>query len=250
MERKLVTAPEIRLILLDCISCLGPLTVSELLRFVTEAELMNYFDMQMNLLALQDEGAVTKQPHPLGEMLRVTEQGSYTLNAFVNRIPITAREQIAQLAPLWRQRFREEQSAPSELIRLRDGQYCLHLQLLDEGQLLLGVLMPVEAYVPQLEVRWRRAAAQAYRRLIILLTDAAPEHAAEAWPEGCNGAQEEGRWMLSLNDGGSLTLMLSVPDEATARCYAGSWAACRAQIRAELLLLTSDAKQAPEDADT
>ena len=243
MERKLVTAPELRLILLDCISSLGPLTVSELLRFVTEAELMNYFDMQMNLLALQDEGAVAKQPHPLGEMLQVTEQGSYTLTAFLKRIPISAREQIAQLAPLWRQRFREEQAAPSEIIRLRDGQYCLHLQLLDGRQLLLGVLMPVPAYVPQLEARWRQAAAQVYRRLIILLSDAAVETRAETWPEGCTGAQEEGRWLLSLNDGGSLTLMLSVPDEATARSYAGGWPACRGEILSELLRLAGNAEQ-------
>ena len=49
MERKYIPEPESKLTILYALRGLGPVTDTELLQFLVELDLMNYFTMQLNL---------------------------------------------------------------------------------------------------------------------------------------------------------------------------------------------------------
>jgi len=122
MERKHIPEAENRLLILYAMECLGPVTDEQLLRFMTELDLMNYFTLQLALSEMQDKGDVVKEAHPLGSLLSLSESGRFTLRGFEARIPQSRREIVSEASAVWRDTFRREQQTPAELRRLPDGQ--------------------------------------------------------------------------------------------------------------------------------
>ena len=56
MERKHIPEPESKLTILYALRGLGPVTDTELLQFLVELDLMNYFTMQLNLCDMEEQG--------------------------------------------------------------------------------------------------------------------------------------------------------------------------------------------------
>lgn len=106
MERKHIPESENRLTILYALRALGPATAMELLQFLVENDLMNYFTMQLNLCDLQEQGQLTAAPHPLGDLLTLTQEGEYAIAAFAHRIPVSRRRLMDTQAPGWREQFR------------------------------------------------------------------------------------------------------------------------------------------------
>ena len=203
MERKHIPEPESKLTILYALRGLGPVTDTELLQFLVELDLMNYFTMQLNLCDMEEQGQLRTLPHPAGNLLEPTAGGLFTLEAFAQRIPVSRRALMDGAFSAWRARFRAEQQAPADSFILQDGSVCLHLRLLEAGVPLMDAVLtlPGDEAPTLLERRWRSAAPAVYDAVNRALSDGfQPGAAPEALPP-CTAVQRLGgqEWLLSLS---------------------------------------------------
>lgn len=228
MERKHIPESENRLTILYALRRLGPATAMQLLQFLVELDLMNYFTMQLSLSDMQEQGHLTAASHPLGDLLSLTPEGEYAIQAFAHRIPVSRRQLMDEQAPRWREQFRTEQLTPADSFTLQDGRVCLRLRLLEGSTSLLDILLTLPKGTPPtfLERRWRSAAQAVYDAVSLSLSrDFAP---AESPLPPTASLEQTGQqeWLLSLMDDAdhpSLTLLLPMADEALARHCASRW---------------------------
>ena len=137
MERRAIPESEHRLVILCALRALGPVTDEQLLQFMADGELMNWFTLQPALLELEEQGQILRTEGAIGSLITLTEEGRYTLETFTQRIPQSRRDTIGRLAPELKRRFRLEQQTPAERIPLPDGRSCVRLRLLEGGTALL-----------------------------------------------------------------------------------------------------------------
>lgn len=243
MERKHVPESEKRLIILYALRRLGSVTAMQLLQFLVEIDLMNYFAMQLALADMQEQGQLTSRPHPLGDLIEMTPAGEYALDTFASRVPVSRRKAIDRAAPAWRQRFRAEQMAPADSFVLQGGGCCLRLRLLEGSSALMQILLtlPEEASLTFLQKRWHSAAQAVYDAITLSLSDGfQPSEPAASLPVNAviqpSGPRE---WMLSLTDNPdepTITLLLTLADERLAHHYAAAWPE-KCQALRDLILL-------------
>ena len=242
MERKHIPEPESKLTILYALRGLGPVTDTELLQFLVELDLMNYFTMQLNLCDMEEQGQLRALPHPAGNLLEPTAEGLYTLEAFVQRIPVSRRGAMDGAFPVWRARFRAEQQAPADSFTLKDGSICLHLHLLEGGVPLMDAVLtlPADEAPTLLEKRWRAAAPAVYDAVNHALADGFQPGSPPPELPPCTAVQRLGgqEWLLSLTDvpeHPAMTLLLTLADEALARHYAIRWPSCCRTLRERIL---------------
>ena len=228
MERKHIPESENRLTILYALRRLGPATAMQLLQFLVELDLMNYFTMQLSLSDMQEQGHLTATPHPLGDLLALTPEGEYAIQAFAHRIPVSRRQLMDEQSPRWREQFRTEQLTPADSFTLQDGRVCLRLRLLEGSASLLDILLTLPKDTPPtfLERRWRSAAQAVYDAVTLRLSrDFAPT-ASPLPPTASLEQTSQQEWLLSLVDDAdhpTLTLLLPMADEALARHCASRW---------------------------
>ena len=225
--KRQISDTEHKLVLLYTLRSLGPVTDSQLLTFLSALDLMNYFEMQVNLLQLQDEGEVTAKPHHLGTLLSLSDAGRYDMEAFLHRLPPSRRTQIEESAKEWKIRFKAEQEALAESFDLADGRQCLRLRLLEKENPVLELLLtlPAGKRMNRLHLRWQRCAQAVYGHLVETLFAAAPGTP----PDDAVIQPVEGSWMLML-DSPALSLMLFLPEEEIARRFAAAWPGQAAEL--------------------
>lgn len=242
MERKHIPESENRLTILYALRALGPATAMELLQFLVENDLMNYFTMQLSLSDMQEQGQLTAVPHPMGDLLTLTPAGEYAITSFAHRIPVSRRHLVDVQAPRWQKQFRAEQLAPADSFTLQDGRVCLRLRLLEGSSSLVDILLTLPKGMPPtfLEKRWRSAAQAVYDGVSLRLSQGfQPGMSPSPLPE--NTAVEptgSGEWLLSLMDSAtqpSLSLLMPMADEALARYCAAAWPAQCDRLRALIL---------------
>ena len=78
---------EQRLMVLYCLARLGPCTELQLLRFLFENDLLNYFDMMFALNDLCDRGQAARIRKDEGFLYQATDAGREALNLFGGRVP-------------------------------------------------------------------------------------------------------------------------------------------------------------------
>lgn len=242
MERRNITEAETKLVLLYALDRLGPVTNQQLLQFLAELDLMDYFTMQLNLAELTEQGQVTPVEHPLGTLLCIAPAGAYALEVFTQRIPASRRTVIDEHAPVYRESFRLDQQTPAQSSVPVGSGIGIRLCLMEGDSMLLDLLMRLQdADTPVfLQKRWRMAAQGVYEAINLLLSQgfdaAAP--APELPSTAAFQQDEHGDWLLSLADtpdDPAFTLLLSLPDEHLARHYAAAWPAHSAALRGLIL---------------
>ncbi len=228
MERKHIPESENKLTILYALRRLQPATAMQLLQFLVELGLMNYFTMQLSLSDMQEQGQLATHAHPLGDLFTLTPEGEYAIEAFAHRIPVSRRQLMDAQAPRWREQFRTEQLTPADSFTLQDGRVCLRLRLLEGSASLLDILLtlPQDAPLTFLERRWRSAAQAVYDAVSLSLSqDFAPSEAPLPPTAALEQASPQ-EWLLSLMDDverPTLTLLLPMADEALARHCARRW---------------------------
>jgi hypothetical protein len=244
MKRRTIPDSEFKLVILYALSRLGPVTNMQLLQFMVELDLMNYFDLQINLSVLEEQEQVVEQASPLGTLLAVGEKGLFTLTSFEHRIPASTKDCIDEQSTLWRNRFRNEQQTLAESFTLSDGRVCIRLRLLEASTTLLDLMLTLDSSssVPKLEERWRAAAQATYDTVMSRLgADFDASRTPDPLPETAALEQvSDQEWLLSLADAmpqPRMTLMLSVPDQNLALHYAAKWQTCCAELRKAMLAL-------------
>lgn len=244
MERKHISEQEHKLVLLFALEQLGPITRMQLLQFLVEMDLMNYFTMQFNLADLEEQGYVTERSHPLDALLCVTKEGSRVLTSFLQRIPASRRSHIQERGKAWRQQFRREQQNLAEAFPLKDGGLCLRLRLLEEHSALMDLLLtlPEQESLTCLHQRWQQAAMTVYGLLSAKLLAGYEEgcsYCGQTLPS-CAALQKvhEAEWLLTLTDreeNPSLTLLLPLPTREMACYSANQWPAFAEEFRQKVV---------------
>ena len=248
MERKHIPETENRLMILYTLRQLGPVTATQLLQAMAEADLMNYITMQLALSDMESQGQISQRAHPLGNLIEITSEGDYILRSFEKRIPASRRSIVDEQAHDWRSRFQAEQMAPAEAFTLPDGRSVIHLRLLDKAATLMDLLLylPVGQTYTLLPDRWRSSVQLTYSTVLAYLTaDYSPD-----MPMPEPGETETVRqcrldeWLLTLTDEPEtpgIDMILSLPDEHLARCCAQRWPIVAADIRAFVLDMLDNA---------
>lgn len=248
MERKHIPETENRLMILYTLRQLGPVTATQLLQAMAEADLMNYITMQLALSDMESQGQISQRAHPLGNLIEITSEGDYILRSFEKRIPASRRSIVDEQAHDWRSRFQAEQMAPAEAFTLPDGRSVIHLRLLDKAATLMDLLLylPAGQTYTLLPDRWRSSVQLTYSTVLAYLTaDYSPD-----MPMPEPGETETVRqcrldeWLLTLTDEPEtpgIDMILSLPDEHLARCCAQRWPIVAADIRVFVLDMLDNA---------
>lgn len=248
MERKHIPETENRLMILYTLRQLGPVTATQLLQAMAEADLMNYITMQLALSDMESQGQISQRAHPLGNLIEITSEGDYILRSFEKRIPASRRSIVDEQAHDWRSRFQAEQMAPAEAFTLPDGRSVIHLRLLDKAATLMDLLLylPAGQTYTLLPDRWRSSVQLTYSTVLAYLTaDYSPDMPMPEPGETENVRQcRLDEWLLTLTDEPEtpgIDMILSLPDEHLARCCAQRWPIVAADIRAFVLDMLDNA---------
>ena len=247
MERRYIPESESKLTILYALRRVGPATAMQLLHFLVDNDLMNYITMQLNLSDMQEQGQLLLQSHPIGDLLTLTQEGEFTLDAFAQRIPVSRRQLMDACAPAWRERFRLEQLTPADSFTLQDGSICLRLRLLEGSASLIDILitLPHQSSLTFLEQRWRTAAQAVYDTVTLTLSADFGAPDPDAVPGDTALIQHTGgsEWLLSLTDQPerpNLTILLPLADENLARHCAARWPGCMDALRRHILQALQD----------
>lgn len=242
MERRIIPEAENRLIILYTLRRLGPCTATQLLQFMVEIDIMNYFTLQLGLCEMEEQGQLVQHAHPLGSLLAPTESGAFTLDTFMSRIPHSRRVQIDEAAPAYRTRFRLEQQTPAECRPMPDGQNCLRLRLMEGESALLDIMLtqPAERSFPLLGKHWEHAAQPVLEAVTArLMSDSALEGEPAPLPEGASLIPTaSGDWRLTLVhciDDVLMTMLISLPSEQLCRLCASHWTENAEELRQFIL---------------
>lgn len=227
-----VPEAEKKLMILFTLARVGPCTAEQLLQFMAEYGLMDYFTLQLTLYDLEALNQAERRVHPYGELFGVTTVGAYTVEQFERRIPASFRDTVNLQADRWRERFYLEQQATAEVVTVPGGK-AVHLLLLQDDRLLLEVRMPVpggDKATLYLQRRWREAACDAYQLALHLLSADCPDEAPPMPDDTAAEQRGEGDVLLHLNCGTG-DMALAVEDMKTAAWCVHRWA----QIGQEVL---------------
>lgn len=242
MERRLVPASEQKLLILLALERLGGVTDTQLLRFMVDEDIMNYFVLRLNLCELEEAGQVRLRRDALGSLYEPTEEGSFALESFDSRIPASRREAMEEAVTRWKPRFRAEQQNQADAFPMKGGRQCLRLRMLEGDGALLDLSLTVTGRVTEgrLRERWQEAAQLIYTTVTAALSEGYTDGEPLPRLPATAMLQQIGQtdWMLSMTDSltePTLNLMLSLPNEALARHYGARWP-LRRQALAEAIL--------------
>ncbi|MBR6525890.1 MAG: DUF4364 family protein [Clostridia bacterium] len=156
-----------RLLLLLILDKLGRCSDMQLLQFLFDQDLMNYFDMMFTLNDLCDQG-LTQRLERIGQTFyQLTEAGKETLNLFENRLPASQRELIKELSPQWRTRVQREQDFQSDYHQTKRGEYELHLRVMEQDMEMvhISLSLPSEEIARTMKENWPEHAESIYAGL-------------------------------------------------------------------------------------
>ena len=164
---------EQKLIVLCCLNNLGPCTELQLLQFLFEYDLMNYFEMMFALNDLCDRGQAARTKKGAGYSYTVTAAGVEALALFGNRVPPSVYALLDKNGGEWKQRFRREAQNLSQITQTDRGEYELTLRVVEQDMdmMTLTVTLPTREMAQMLSDQWPGKASAIYAEIFRMLTE-------------------------------------------------------------------------------
>ena len=164
---------EQKLMVLDCLRHLGPCTELQLLQFLFEHDLMNYFEMMFALNDLCDRGQAARVKKQTGHAYQLTDAGEEALQLFGSRVPRSLQELLKKSAGTWKRRFRQEAQSRQKIGQTERGDFDLSLAVTDQEKdiMTLTLTLPSRELAQQLADKWPQKAAQVYESVIRILSE-------------------------------------------------------------------------------
>ena len=164
---------EQRLVVLSCLSRLGPCTELQLLQFLFENDLMNYFEMMFALNDLCDRGQAARAKKQTGFLYEITDAGQEALSLFGNRVPRSLQALLDETAADWKRRFRQEAQSRQKIEQTDRGEYKLALTVVEQDMdmMNLTLLLPTRELAQQMADRFPSKASEIYGAVIRLLSE-------------------------------------------------------------------------------
>ena len=166
---------EQKLMVLYCLSQLGPCTELQLLQFLFEHDLMNYFEMMFALNDLCDRGQAARAKKQAGFQYEVTDAGREALRLFGGRIPRSLQSLMDASAAEWKGRFRREAQSRQKIEQTQRGEYEVSLAVVEQDMDLmeLRLTLPTRELAQQILDLWPQKASDVYGAVIRLLSGGA-----------------------------------------------------------------------------
>lgn len=164
---------EQRLIVLCALDALAPCTELQLLQFLFEHDLMNYFDMMFALNDLCARGQAVRQKKRAGYLYQPTDAGREALALFGGRVPGSVKALLKETARVWRARFAQEAQYAHQVQQTNRGEYELTLSVVEQemDMLRLTLSLPSRELANQLAAKWPKKAGEIYETVIRMLTE-------------------------------------------------------------------------------
>lgn len=164
---------EQRLKVLYCLDYLGPCTELQLLQFLFEQDLMNYFDMMFALNDLCAGGQAVRTQKKAGHLYEVTDAGKESLSLFGNRVPASLKCLMQETGEKWKARFLQEDQYPVSIRQTKRGECELALSVVEQGMDMLNIsfTLPSREMAEQLGEKWTKKAGLIYETLFRLLSE-------------------------------------------------------------------------------
>ena len=143
MQRK-VSSLEHRLTVLYALNALGEASNIQLLAFMTELNLMDYFALELALHDLQTAEYLNSGVHPIGTLYAVTDAGRDALKMFLKRLPVSKQSAIDENKNAYRNRFSKERAIIGDYRVLDNGKCQLELKIGqgDDWLMVLLIILP------------------------------------------------------------------------------------------------------------
>ncbi len=170
-----VTETEARLETLYALDLLGASSAAQLLEFMVENDLMNYFDLQLALYALCEGGQTAQSNENGAERYSLTDAGRETLALFGNRIPATAKGVIDISAAPWREHFKNAEAVAASTGKTEHGEYTAKLQIFEKGAAImtLEIAFPSEELAAHTKRCWPSKAGAVYKAIMRAMAEEA-----------------------------------------------------------------------------
>ena len=158
---------------LYCLTHLGPCTELQLLQFLVDHDLLNYFEMMFALNDLCSRGQAVRTKKNAGFLYQVTDAGKEALELFSGRVPMSLKTLMAETEEEWKARFREETQNQHQIVQTDRGEYELRLKITEQDidMMCLSLSLPTRELADRLAKRWPDKAGKVYDTVIRILTE-------------------------------------------------------------------------------
>jgi len=166
VERKLLTLYALR--------ALGPCSNMQLITFMGETEVMNYFDLQTALFELLKGGLLDKTDLQGDERYAMTPSGEAAIELFEARTVASAASLIDEKAPEYKARWQREREVFARISH--EGQHEYHVRMgVSDGEMPLMQLdlsLPTASLAERFRAAWEAEAQGIYDHILRKLSGA------------------------------------------------------------------------------
>lgn len=160
VERKVLT--------LRALQVLGQCSNLQLIGFMAQTDIMNYFDLQTALYALRDAGQVVRSLQAADDLYQITPSGLETLTLFAGRAPQSAMDLIDEAGPDYRARIHLEREKSARVIHDQSNEYHVLMQVVEQNMPLITInlSLPTAELAARFRDRWPDHAQAIYDFII------------------------------------------------------------------------------------
>lgn len=151
---------------------LGPTSNLQLIAFMVEGDLMNYFDLQAALFDLCQRGQVIREALPGDDRYSISQEGLEALSLFYGRVAEGQLSIIHELAPAFKAKLQEAFEKPASISHAGRNEYHAQLGLREGGLdlLRLDFSLPTAELADRFCKAWPAKAQQIYELLLDALS--------------------------------------------------------------------------------
>ena len=167
---------QLRMLLLHTLDKLGPSTNMQLIAFMVENDLMNYFDLQDTLYRLQDNGQITRSPLANDFLVSLTEAGQQALRLFIGRTMDSQLSRVESAAQQYRARFQRERQLAARIEHDGGEEYhaVLEINEMQRPMLRIDISLPTSDLAQRYKDNWPQKAQAIYDAIVFGLGEEQP----------------------------------------------------------------------------
>ncbi len=165
IERKVLT--------LYSIKQLGECGNLQLISFMTECDIMNYFDLQTALFDLRDAGQVARIQQVADDLYEITPAGEEALQMFLSRAPQSLLDRVEMQAPVFRELFSRQREKSARIVHDAGNEYHVSMQINEQRMPLMTIdlSLPTAELAARFRDRWMDSAQDIYDYIIRRLAE-------------------------------------------------------------------------------
>ncbi len=145
--------------------------------FIAEHIRVNYFDMQIQLSTLCEDGHLRSFMSNLKEKIMITEKGSYAIESFATSIPRSVRDKVDTIISGSVHEYKEGQTVSVDYWKENENQHTAVLNIMDNEKNVfkLHVSLPDSKDAQILKSKFKEKPEYFYSQIIAMCSEAIDE---------------------------------------------------------------------------